>query len=92
MHDQQCRVAKNRGAFGMSTPQRRSIERIGNLMADTLVLTTLMGLTTLALGRERSSRRRPLTGISGADTVPDAMVRPRPASVVLHRSGIATGL
>jgi hypothetical protein len=79
MHDQQHQVVKNRGAFGMSTPQRRSIERIGNLIADTMML------TTLALGRERSSRRR-------ADTVLDAMVRGRPARVVLHRWEIAAGL
>ncbi|TVS86989.1 DUF2892 domain-containing protein [Mycobacterium helveticum] len=86
MHDQQHQVAKNRGAFGMFTPQSRSIERIGNLMADTMML------TTLALGRERSSRRRPLTGISRADMVLDAMVRGRPVRVVLHRWGIAARL
>ena len=85
MHGQQHQVAKDRGAFGMFTPQRRSIERIGNLIADTMML------TTLALGRERSSRRRPLTGISGADMVLDAMVRGGPASAVLHRWGIAAG-
>jgi|GEM_PF-495662 len=84
MHDQQQRAPIPRGAFGMPKPQGWTIERLVNLMAGVMVL------TTLTLGRVVSRRWRILTAFVGANLLLDAAVGWCPTSVLLHRLGIPT--
>jgi hypothetical protein len=84
MQNQQQQAFMPRGAFGMPKPQGWTIERLVNLMAGTMVL------TTLALGRKVSSRWRILTGFVGANLLLDAAVGWCPTSVLLHHLGIPT--
>ncbi|WP_244268954.1 MULTISPECIES: YgaP family membrane protein [Mycobacterium] len=72
------------GAVGMPKPQGWTLERVVNLLAGTVVLTSLL------LGRERSRRWRALTGFVGANLLLDAAIGWCPTSLLLHRLGIPT--